>query len=63
MISPELKHRIETELPYDGEWWKWSTCETFLHLADTLAERGVEEEEIFDILHAAYTAVSAEYGR
>ena len=45
----------------DG-FWRSSTEDTFLRIADKLLEKGLSQDEILDILSSLYSAVANEFG-
>ena len=61
MISSRLRKAIEKIPGKDGFWSSYARI-TYEGLAETLEDKGLSEEEIEQVLVAAYRAAAAEFG-
>lgn len=61
MVSEYLIKKIK-KIPYEGSWWRKSGESQFMNIAEKLGDKGFSDDEIYDILLMAYSAVSEEYG-
>ncbi len=55
-ISNNLKKRLKHEITTD--WWESTGYVVYCDLASKLLDRGLTEDEAFDFLQIAYTAVA-----
>lgn len=55
-------HESIRTIPGENGWWNSSGQETFEEIASRLISKGIEEDEVLEILSYAYGAVASQYG-